>query len=293
MPIRFFLLLPLLLGMACEQAMAEDRIIIRHYQHHPRYDFGLRLLELAMSRLSRPFEIRTPDRQYVNEKRGEAQVIEGRLDVQWMSTTENRERQMIAVHEPIYRGILGLRLLLVRPDRAPALSRIADLEGLRGFTGGHGLHWGDLPVYAANGLQVVTNARYEALFLQLQRGRFDYFHRGLAEIWGELEKQAKDLVVAEDVMLFYPHPVYFFVTAERPALARLIRLGLTRAIEDGSYRELFLWTFGEHLKRSRLESRRLILLDNPVVPPGTGPLDTSWWMPARHVRQLQDAQPPD
>jgi len=233
----------LVLVIAClnaRAAMAEEPITVKHYQYQSRYAYGEQLLDLALSKLNIPYEILAPDRQRMNEARGELEVIEGDLDIQWMSTTSAREAKMIPIRIPIYRWILGLRLMLVQKDRGDEMAQIRSLHDLQHYVGGHGKHWGDLPVYEANGLKVSAHIKYEALFKLLSLGRFDYFHRGLNEVWDEQARHRNNLAIAPDVMLFYPLPVYYFVTSSRPELAKMIEKGLEIALEDGSFKAHFL-----------------------------------------------------
>lgn len=260
-------------------AHATDPIVVKHYQQQARYAFGLQVMELALSKLNTPYELIGPKKQDVNEARGEALVINGHYDVEFLSTTVQRESQMIPVKIPIYQGLLGLRLLLVTPTENSKIRNVSNLEGLQQFIGGHGLHWADLPVYAANNLKVVTAVEYEKLFEMLKNGRFDYFHRGANEIWGELERFPNDFVIADNIMLFYPQPVYFFVSKQRPELAKQLEKGLQLAMNDGSYKALFLSSYQDIITRANLSSRNLITLENPAVPMDTPPIDTSWWMP--------------
>ena len=192
---------------------------------------------------------------------------------------------MIAIEEPIYRGILGLRLLLSRKNKAHELSNIQTKQHLSQYTGGHGAHWGDLSVYAANGLPVKTHVEYNLIFKWLISNRIDYFHRGINEVWPEYERYSKDISVVNDVMLFYPLPVYFFITKQRPRLARDIQAGLKIAIKDGSYKTLFLNEYKSILRKSNLKERRLIILDNPDSKPITLN-DMQWWLPDSKLQHM-------
>lgn len=265
----------------------QDELIVRLYQKQSRYEYGIKLLELVLSKLDEPYTIQTPDRQLVNEGRGQLMVIKGQLDLQFMSTNREREEQLIPVKVPIYRGILGLRLILTTHEKHPILKNISSVTDLRRYVGGHGTHWGDLPVYAANNLKVITNTDYETLFTLLKHNRFDYFHRGLNEIWGEAGRHSDKLRITDNVMLFYPHPVYFFVTKSRPELAWHVKTGLRLAINDGSFKKLFLEHHSDFISKGNLKSRRLIILNNPVLPPGTPELDTSWWLPEELQKQIR------
>jgi hypothetical protein len=267
------------------QIWAEDTIVVKHYQQQARYEFGLKVLDLVLSKLGENYEIVGPKAQDINEARGEYLITSGLLDLEFISTTALRESSMIAIKTPIYRGFLGLRLLLVKPSSNDAIKNVTNLNTLQKYIAGHGKHWGDLPVYAANDLKVVPVVQYNNLFKMLKQGRFDYLNRGANEIWEEQARYSDDFVVADNIMLFYPHPVYFFVGKHRPNLAKKIEKGLSIALEDGSYQKLFQAQFKDAITRAKINSRTLITLKNPVVPIGTTPIDTSWWMPQNQLNK--------
>lgn len=110
------LIIKILLGslFLVSYGWAEDTIIVNHYQQQTRYEFGLKVLDLALSKLGEDYQIFGPVEQEVNEGRGELLVIEGQYDLEFMSATLYRESKMIPVKIPIYQGLLGLRLLLIK-----------------------------------------------------------------------------------------------------------------------------------------------------------------------------------
>lgn len=263
---------------AIDNAKVNAQPTIKHYQVHERYYYGRQLLELALNREGIEYNIQGTQSFSMNEARGERLVISGELDIQWMSTNAERESKMIPIKIPIYRGILGLRLLLIQKERSAELSQIKSLNDLKKLTGAHGKHWADLSVYEANNLKVHALVEYEKLFKLLELGRVDYFHRGLNEIWGELKQHNKTLAVADGVMLFYPHPVYFFVNKYKVDLANRIEQGLLQALQDGSFKEHFLTYHSDFIEKGKLSERRVIQLKNPDLPDNTPQIDTSWWL---------------
>lgn len=275
--------------LCCVQFANSSDIEVKHYQHQERYRYGANVLDLALSKLNLPYRIVAPDKQVMNEARGELMVINGAIDVQWMITTDERESKMIPVKIPLYQGILGTRLLLGKHDRLEELSSTRNLDDLGKYVGGHGKHWKDLSIYAANGLRVSAHVKYESLFKLLDLGRFDYFHRGLNEIWDEASRYSESLGIVDKVMLFYPIPVYFFITPKRPQLAGLLEKGLQLASEDGSLKTLFLKFNGEFIEKADLGSRHLIILKNPDLPLDAPALDTRWWMPESLQAQIKAA----
>lgn len=263
------------------QSRSEDVIKIRHYHLQPRHDFALKLLELVLSKQDAPFQIEAvKSHEVLTEGRVEKMVLDGELDMLFISTSAAREENMIPVKVPIYRGLLGLRLLLIKPLNNEKFKKIKSLKDLKPYVAGHNMHWSDFGVFKANGLKVVSSTNYDALFEMLKHDRFDYFSRGVNEVWGELAQHSEQLMIADNVMLFYQHPVYFFVSKHRPELAALVEKGLKIATQDGSYKALFQTYYAKTLDRADLKNRTIIFLNNPAVPAGTAQIDTSWWLPS-------------
>lgn len=261
------------------QSRTEEVIKIRHYHLQPRHDFALKLLELVLSKQGAPYQIEAvKSHEVLTEGRVEKMVMDGELDMLFISTSAERERSMIPIKVPIYRGLLGLRLLLIKPEQNENFKKINNLKDLKPYVAGHNVHWSDFGIFKSNGLKVVSSTNYDALFEMLKHGRFDYFSRGVNEVWSELAQHSDQLVIADNVMLFYPHPVYFFVGKHRPELAALVEKGLKIATQDGSYKALFQSYYADTIKKANLNSRTMILLKNPAVPVGTAQIDTSWWL---------------
>lgn len=261
------------------QSKPEQSIRIRHYHLHPRHDFALKLMDLVLTKSATPYEIQAvKSNEMLTEGRVEKMVVDGELDMLFISTSRERELSMIPIKVPIYRGLLGLRLLLIKPVQNEKFKKIKSLHGLKPYVAGHNVHWSDFGVFRSNGLKVVSSTNYDALFEMLKHDRFDYFSRGVNEVWGELAQHSDELMIADNLMLFYPHPVYFFVSKHKPELAAALEKGLAIAIQDGSYKALFQSYYAEALERADLKNRTMIYLDNPAVPAGTAPIDTSWWL---------------
>jgi hypothetical protein len=166
------------------------------------------------------------------------------------------------------------------------LSSVEQVNQLKSFTGVHGQHWKDLPVYPANDLPVKALVSYDKMFTLLKEDHVDYFHRGLTEVWDEQKKHSDSLIIADKVMLFYKLPVYFFVTKLRPLLAVKLEKGLQIAISDGSYKKLFLKEYGDFIAKAKLEKRKLIILSYPKLPVNTPVIDVSWWAPKRYINKI-------
>ena len=280
---RYYFLLGICLLSLCLPLRAEP-CTVRYFQQDARYAYRTALLQLLLEKTKDQGTCGlSPQFTTVTQDRGLALMQEGRIDVVSMPTTLQRERDLRAIRFDILRGLLGYRVLLIRKQQQADFAAVQSLAELRHFRLGFGMHWADLPLLQYNGFRVVAAPHYESLFAMLSRGRFDGFPRGLNEAWQELGEQQADfpnLMVEPTLAFHYPWPVYFFVHKDNQQLAERLQLGLQRAQADGSLWQVFMQHHGQLLQQAHLNKRRLFLLSNPSLPPGTPKADTSWWLPA-------------
>ena len=208
-----------------------------------------------------------------------------RLDVAWSMTSHEREQRLLPVRIPLDKGLFGWRIALLPKDRVQLLKDVRNLDDLRQFSAGQGHDWPDSEILRGHGLPVRVSSSYGSLFRMLQAQRFDYFPRSVIEIWDELEHpRAKQLVVDPHVLLHYPTAMYFFFSRKRPELAETVRIGMEKAIADGSFERLFQQHFAASLQRAQLDQRQLIELHNPLLPSATPLQRRELWFTAPQVR---------
>lgn len=244
--------------------------------------YPLELLELALARSGRAYALR-PAPVFMLQGRSLGELERGQtVDVVWSMTTVERERALLPVRIPIDRGMLGWRVLMVREAELPRFAAITGTDELKRLRAGQGFDWPDAAILRAAGFEVDTSVRYEDIFLKLAGGRIDHFPRSVQEAWGELAaRPGMGLAIEPGLALHYPTAMYFFVNRQQAALAADIRLGLERALADGSFLALFQRHYGAALKQAGLEGRRVIELPNPLLPPETPLGDRRLWQRAR------------
>lgn len=194
------------------------------------------------------------------------------VQMMWTMTTREREERLLPIRIPIYRGLIGWRVLLQRRAAAEQLASVRTLNDLKRFSFGQRHDWPDTAILRANGLQVVTSQHYQGLFQMLAAGRFDLFPREAVVAWQEQARAAAnglELSVDEHLLLHYPTAFYFFTSRNRPDLASDIERGLEAMIADGSFQRLFQQYHGATLRQANLQNRRVIELHNPDLPPAT------------------------
>lgn len=270
----------ILLGWA---ALAVHGQTLRYFPSGRSYDYRWKLLELALDHVRDGSPIRLqPYPEAVSQDRGMLLLQSGTLDVLALGANPEREAGLLPVRIDLLRGILGYRVFLVRKSDQSRLARMDDLALRRQLTFGLERDWADLPIMVANGYKVETASSHENLFAMLNAGRFDAFPRGLNEVYRDLadsRRRYPDLVLEPSKALYYPFPVYFWVSRQNPELAQRIERGLTLALKDGSFQKLFTTSYATEIGIMRRSQRHVIRLANPNLPAGTAEPDTSWWWP--------------
>ncbi len=257
---------------------APDGLVVRHRRpksaEDARNGYFVQVLGLALQKTEAtdgPFRLVESTVAVAGDRSLEG-VAAGILDVDWRLTSREREEQFLPVRVPLLKGLSGYRALLIREGDQGRFDAVRTLEDLGKFKAGQGTGWVDADILRANDLPVVEVEGYDTLFFLLAQGRFDYFPRNVSEIVEEAQAhRGRGLVVERGLLLHYPVAEYFFVSRKNPALADRLARGLSLALRDGSFDELFrgfpphklvLEKLGEH-------GRRTLELRNPLLPAAT------------------------
>ena len=259
---------------------------LQFFQTDKRYDYRIALLSLAMEKTLKshgPY-ILVPFNEVVTQQRGLHILKKNKgVNIAFLASNRDREKDFLSIKIPILRGILGYRVFLIKDLNEGKFSNIQSLQELKDtMVAGFGSQWADMAILTSNQLPVIGSVKYETLFGMLSKGRFDYFPRGINEAWLEIENKQNNyprLIVEPSMALYYPYPVYFHVQKQNTPLAQRITQGLEIALQDGSFKALFLKFHKALIDRAQLSNRRFFVLDNPNLPPDTPHPDTSWWLP--------------
>ena len=202
------------------------------------------------------------------------------LDVIWSMTSRQLEEDYQAVYIPLFRGLLGMRVALVKAQNRELFSSVTSLLDLKRYTAGQGKTWPDTKILNANQLPVVTTLKYPNLFPMLEGERFDYFPRGVNEPWDEIANHSElDLIVEPHLIIKYTAPLYFFVNKNNLTLHQQLNDALNEMIDDGTFNAMFLADSQVQtvLSKANLSSRRVIELENPTLSPNTPNKNSPLW----------------
>jgi len=186
-----------------------------------------------------------------------------------------------SANSPI-KGPLGHRVFIIRKGEQHPFDKIERIEDLQTLTAGQGINWPDYITLKNNGLKVIGGTSFEGLFNMLQRGRFDYFPRGVNEPWQELALHSdKALTIEHKLLLRYAAPLYFF--CNNKALQNRLERDLRLTILDGSFNQLLYNhpSITRFLQRISIKERLIFVLKTELSPQTEAILDKRefWYQP--------------
>ncbi|MCC2617730.1 transporter substrate-binding domain-containing protein [Aestuariibacter halophilus] len=245
-------------------------------------DYFIALLALAVDKSTPQYESvkLTAIETSMRQSRQFLSLQAHQLDVMWTVTNREREQQALPVRIPLLKGLIGHRVFLIRAKDQSRFDSITTLRQLGQLVAVQGHDWPDVAILEHAGLQVAKETWHATLGKLVQTGIVDYFPRSVLEVLPELDILGGSLAVEQQHLLVYPSAMYFFVDPSRPDLAQRLEYGLRKAIEDGSFEQLFL-SYPAHkraLDTLKLEQRRVHRLDNPTLPDNTPLNDDALWM---------------
>lgn len=254
--------------------------------HYPRADsaadervnYYSELLTLCLTKSGHTYQAQ-PTSFHIEQERG-LQLIEANrgLEVIWTFTTSAREEKLMPIRIPIDRGLFGWRLFLIKTNDQVLFNTITTAEQLAKLRAGQGHDWPDTDILQANHFLISGSTTYEGLFDMLARNHIHYFPRSLLEIELELNSHPhRGLAIESNLVLHYPTALYFFVNKKNTELAADIEKGLRKAIEDGSFKKLFDHHFSDTIRKSDLTKRKVISINNPLLPLKTPLSETHYW----------------
>jgi len=201
------------------------------------------------------------------------------IDIVWGSATNARFDSYLPVKIPIYKGLIGWRLALVKKFKQHIFADVRTLGELRRFNPGQQLNWSDYTIYKENGFTITSGASRDALAEMLVLERFDFFPRAVIEIEKELrEYNDKSITLDPHLLIRYKSAFVFYVAKDNVELAKTLTDGLHKAKADGSFNRLFEHHFQALFERLDLPNRRIIQLNNPLLPKEMLDIEEHFWI---------------
>ncbi|GAC17632.1 type 2 periplasmic-binding domain-containing protein [Paraglaciecola arctica] len=212
------------------------------------------------------------------------------IDIVWGSATKERFNTYLPVKAPIYKGLIGWRLAFVTQAKQQIFADVSTLDELRAFNPGQRLNWADYKIYKENGFTIASGSSRRALAEMLLLDRFDFFPRGVIEIEMEQREYTNMSIVLDPHLLIrYKSAFVFYVAKDNLELAKILTEGLHKAKADGSFDRLFEHHFKALFERLDLPNRRIIELNNALLPKEMLNIEEHLWI---SPKTLLDTIPP-
>lgn len=221
--------------------------------------YFVRLLEESLKLIHQPYQI-----QYVKDiparrmwwmlEKGEINLFYG-----MQSKEKDSNKQLILVHHALTNGLVGQRVLLIRPTDMSMFAQIQSVEDLKRSTliAGLGAGWGDVKVWQAAGLPLYEHvAPWRTIYAMVAAGnrRIDYLPRGVMEVLEEARAHP-ELAVEQHVLLEYRADFAFYLGASAASYRPIIERALREAEDTGLKARLIDEAFGDDLRVLDLNRR--------------------------------------
>lgn len=264
-------------------------IQVRYYQRTVKdkltadEDYWIGLLKLALDKSGYPYKMNA----VIEKDMSHARLINslnknGPVNLAFMGTSKYKEDQLLAIYIPVFRGLMGYRVMMTTKTSMLSFANVTKVQQLTNINFGLGFDWADEPIMRDADLTVIT-AAYHDLFKMLAGGRFDAISRAAHEIQAEHDivvKSHPSLIIEPNLLFSYRLPSFFFVGQHNTKLAKIINLGLEKAYNDGS----FLNYFNHHpviisgLKFINQPNRNWINLENNHLSEKSNQIESKYWL---------------
>lgn len=268
-----------IISFVCSQAMALDTVLIQPPRssedstHAYYYDLLKEVLPpgVAIKVTPRPMA----------QKRSLQLLTSGELNLAWSGTTTAREEEDLAIRVPLYAGLLGVRVPVIRKVDKARFDKIKTEDDLKALTACQGDQWLDSDILEDNGYQVERVTKFALMYRMLRAGRCDYFPRGITEVYTEVDHQDDDLVMAYDrILLTYKFPMYFFISRSNTELEAVLNKALYDFAASGKLIQFMQQheTTRDVFPLSKYSNSLIFKLENRDLPAQTPLSDDRLWL---------------
>lgn len=202
----------------------------------------------------------------------EAELERGRsITVYMMPGTNAYDSRFLRVAVPVDRGLLGLRIGVIRADSQDRFDEIRTLGDLGQIRIGSVLGWHLTEILRHNGLTTEVVPTFADLYRLLDVGRVDMISRGATEVIREqmdFGAAHPATTIDRSLVLRMPLAFYLYVSAKQPDLHRRLETGLRRAVANGHFDRLFQEWFSGDLDQIGMDRRHVIdlMVPDPHLP---------------------------
>lgn len=296
---RLLLLISLWVALPVSAFELPERTAVMNYVYNApeaatdqRYLYAWHILRTALDKTNArfgPYKLKQAPVMTESRQIRELSQHSGIISVMYLDTRQELEDQLLPVRIAVDKNLMSYRVLLVRDELINTLAGVQTLADLLPFSFGFGLGWSDVEIFKHHKFNVVTGSSYDGLFYMLANKRFDIFSRGANEVLAEYaiyHQKYPNLRIEPNLLLYYPMPAYFWFSKDETGkkLAERVEIGMQMMQRDGSFDAIFQQYYADDLQQLQLSQRRLLKLDNPLLPADT-PLGVVPWQAQPYTNQ--------
>lgn len=205
------------------------------------HDYFINLLRLALNESSTEYgeavvkTVPHPSQERVIKLLGEGNFY----DVIWSGSSETREKKLLKVAFPLFKGGLGWRGLVIKRQDIEKFSAFNTLNDLSEVIACQGSHWPDADILEQAGLTIYRVGHFDAMLQMVELQRCDYLTLSIFEGQAELDlvqKSFPNLIFFQQLIIQYPLTMNFFVNINNVELASRLKLGLKKLHDSGSFK---------------------------------------------------------
>jgi len=187
-----------------------------------------------------------------------------KVDLFWANARSDASQKLQVIKNPIYKGYIGFRLLLINKNNLVEFSKVTSVEQLANYTAVQKKDWLDYNILLSNGLDIEADMTFPAMFKAVEQELADYFPRSVLEIERELvEFGSTNLTVEPNLLIRYPTASYFYINKQDKDLIDIIQNGFDKIINNGVFDNHFDSYFGRTIHKHQLGKRLVLELNNP------------------------------
>lgn len=271
-----------------KSTMSTIRMIPKQSEADASHSYLVSVLELALSETEQKYgksKIELLPTSYNQKIILSLLDHHGILDVVTSAPTPEREEKFRSAQVPLMRGLLGYRMMIIRPEDKNKFSKISQESELKALKACQATHWPDADVLELAGYSVVRNDKFAQLFTMLLNKDCDYFPQGVAEGYSEVETHnasfpSQKLTAFDEIILYYPMPLLFYTSHKNFELSKRLERGLTKALQNGKFDKLMQ----QHpITRSlfpltKWRNKTFFYIKNPLLPMSVPLENTSLWI---------------
>jgi hypothetical protein len=214
------------------------------------------------------------------------QIVEklkrGIITIATLGASKIKEKELIPIRIPIYKGLLGYRIFLINKNDQYKFNKIQKIDDLKNLTGVQGVGWTDLKILRDAGLPQIEMPRKIIYKILNIGGRVDYFGRAINEAIGEFQSlkiKYPNIAIENKILLVYPFAMYFYVSPKYPELAEKLRKGFQLLFNSGKFDRFFYNNsyIISTVKKAKIKYRIRFNLPNRYLSEKTKALGKKYW----------------